>query len=752
MKNKSKLNFTTKAFKAFVVLGFMVSALNTIAQPLTADAGPDQDICDGTGGVTIGGSPTATFGTPPYTYSWAPATGLSSTTVANPVTTINFNMTYTLTVTDAVAATATDAVYIGVTYQAIAYAGGDMTICAGSPVPTLSGSMGGSASSLTWTTSGTGTFSNPTSMVTTYTPSTADELAGSVVLTMTTNDPPGPCPAATSSLTLTINPVPVATISNGNMFCEGAPIAFSSATVSGGTYNWSGPNGFIASVQNPTIASSSTLNTGLYTLIVSIGSCSDTADINITVNPTPTVNVSATTNPSCNGFTDGTATATVVGGTAPYMYSWSPSSNTTAVATTLSAGTYTVYVTDANACTGQANTTLIDPSAITMSVFSPTICLGDSATLNPIVNGGVAPYTYVWDQGGTFYYTPSLTLAPTSGTTFTLSVTDANGCYTYDYPTITVNSLTDIIGAVSYSGGALSNGGTAVLFNYEFTAMTFDTVQTTPLDASGNYNFSSAPNGFYLIKIFGDTLMYPGVVPTYHTSEYLWNMATMVSHGCTSTTTANITMVEGVAGVGPGMISGSVFEGPDFQRIEGDPIPGIDIKLGRNPGGQLIASTTTNSTGAFSFTNLPINNPGEYYTVYVDIPGMDRDSTYNKAVTASDFVFTQLDHKVDSNSVYPIYPVTTSISNVNIAKQNKFNVYPNPFKENITVSYTLNANAEVKLDVYNVLGERVQSIVNTNQQAGEYTYGTMINFNAGIYFVSLRVNGVETTYKVVKLE
>jgi hypothetical protein len=753
MRKNLKINLTTKAFKAFVVFGLLISVNKIIAQPLTANAGPDQNICDGLGGVTIGGAPTATFGTPPYTYSWAPAFGLSSTTVANPIATPNSSVTYTLTVTDALAATASDGVYVGVTYQASAYAGGNMTICAGSPVPTLSASMGGSASTLTWTTSGSGTFSNPTSMVTTYTPSLADELSGSVFLTITTNDPVGPCPAAISTLTLTINPMPVATINGGTSFCEGGPISYIADPVSGATYSWSGPNAFSSGDQNPIINPASAINSGLYTLIVSVGACADTADITAVVNPTPSSSITALTDVTCNGQSNGTATVTAVGGTPPYLYYWDdPMSQTTATAINLSVGNFNVSVSDANGCNANnASVGINEPPALFTNVFSPTICLGDSATINPIVSGGVPPYTYVWDQGGTFYYTPTLPLAPTSSVTFTLNVTDANGCFSTSNPGITVNLLTEMYGSIDYSGGPLVNGGTAVLFNWYPSFTTFDTVQTYAINAAGTYLFTSVPAGNYLIKVFPDTLLYPLTVPTYFGDQYLWTLAQIKNHGCVSTDTANIFMVEGVTGVGPGMLQGIVLEGPGFGRLEGDPIPGIDIKLGRNPGGALVSQTTTNAIGQFTFDNIDINNPGEYYTIYVDLPGRERDSTYNVIVTATNTTFNQLDFGVDSNSVYPINPIVTSISNSNFAKENKFSVYPNPYNENTTIAYTLIADSEVRLDVYNVLGVKIESIINTKQQAGEFNYVLDKKMNAGLYFINLTINGKTTTQRVLKM-
>jgi hypothetical protein len=241
-------------------------------------------------------------------------------------------------------------------------------------------------------------------------------------------------------------------------------------------------------------------------------------------------------------------------------------------------------------------------------------------------------------------------------------------------------------------------------------------------------------------------------VPTYFGDQYLWNLAQVKNHGCVDVDTANIFMVEGVTGVGPAMLQGIVLEGPGFGRIEGDPIPGIDIKLGRNPGGALVSQTTTNATGQFTFDNIDINNPGEYYTVYVDLPGRERDSTYSITVTATNTLFNQLDHAVDSNSVYPINPIVTNISNSAIAKENKFDVYPNPFNESTTVGYTLNVDSEVRLEIYNVLGIKIESILNAKQQAGEFKYVFDNKMNAGVYFISLTINNKTATQRVVKMK
>ncbi|WP_460980806.1 SdrD B-like domain-containing protein [Spirosoma fluminis] len=102
-------------------------------------------------------------------------------------------------------------------------------ICAGEVIPLVATVSGTSlVTGVTWTSNGSGTFSNPNSLTTTYTPSPADIASGSVLLTATTNDPDGPggvCSAATSSLIANINPrpdAPVGVACDDTLVCQGS--------------------------------------------------------------------------------------------------------------------------------------------------------------------------------------------------------------------------------------------------------------------------------------------------------------------------------------------------------------------------------------------------------------------------------------------------------------------------------------------------------------------------------------------------
>src|SRR5690606_1620322 len=117
---------------------------------------------------------------------------------------------------------------------------------------------------------------------------------------------------------------------------------------------------------------------GTYTVNVEdTNGCTDTASVTITSNG---VIASAVVdeNVSCNGGSDGGATATATGGTPPYTYSWNNGATTASIAD-VAAGTYTVTITDNNSCSDTATVTITEPAALAVSSTStPVSCNGGS--------------------------------------------------------------------------------------------------------------------------------------------------------------------------------------------------------------------------------------------------------------------------------------------------------------------------------------------------------------------------------------
>ena len=152
-------------------------------------------------------------------------------------------------------------------------------ICAGESI-TLSGLIGGSATSSTWS-GGTGQFSNNSNLNTTYFPSPPEVSSGSVILTLTTNDPAGPCIAVNDTVTITINPADFVFANNGD---DTLSICSGNETTLFGTganfYIWSG--GIQDSV--PFIAQSS----GWYEVTGYLSNtCFDNAFVFLSVLPSP---------------------------------------------------------------------------------------------------------------------------------------------------------------------------------------------------------------------------------------------------------------------------------------------------------------------------------------------------------------------------------------------------------------------------------------------------------------------------------
>ncbi len=135
-------------------------------------------------------------------------------------------------------------------------------------------------------------------------------------------------------------------------------------------------------------------------------------------------------NASCNGANDGVADALVMGGVQPYTYLWS-NGQTEQTAIELIAGAYTLTVTDATGTALEGAVTISEPEAIVVSVtdaatvysgYGPEECTTIGVTG---IEGGVAPFTYAWSNGAT---TESLQVCPEEPTTYTVTVTDSNGC------------------------------------------------------------------------------------------------------------------------------------------------------------------------------------------------------------------------------------------------------------------------------------------------------------------------------------
>ncbi|MFK8006456.1 MAG: HYR domain-containing protein, partial [Saprospiraceae bacterium] len=182
------------------------------------------------------------------------------------------------------------------------------------------------------------------------------------------------------------------------------------------------------------------------------------------------------TDVSCNGGADGTATVYATGGTTPYTYAWNdPAAQTTATATGLAAGAYMVVVTDANGCQTAQTITIFEPAELILSLdfINDVSCNGGSdGDIYINIDGGTAPYNYYWAGSTAADNTQDAVDVPAG--TYTLLVIDANGC-TFTLPNLVVGEPTpvtvyiddvinaDCAGGETGSATAYGAGGTGTI-------------------------------------------------------------------------------------------------------------------------------------------------------------------------------------------------------------------------------------------------------------------------------------------------
>ena len=211
--------------------------------------------------------------------------------------------------------------------------------------------------------------------------------------------------------------------------CNGGSDGSALVTASGGTpgytYAWS-------TTPIQTTPNATGLPAGIYTVTVTdANNCSNTASVQITQPGSPIVASSTTTDVSCNGGNDGTASITVSGGSPPYTYAIQ-GVPTLPTITNLTAGSYTVVITDSRGCSINEVIVIQEPSAITLIAgHQPTSCNGGNDGTATVAASGGTPntnneYTYAWNT--TPVQQTATAIGLTGGQIYTVTVTDANGC------------------------------------------------------------------------------------------------------------------------------------------------------------------------------------------------------------------------------------------------------------------------------------------------------------------------------------
>lgn len=402
-----------------------------VGQPnaIVATATPTAVQCFGqsTGAVNL----TVNGGTPGYMYSWTRTSGGFTASTQN-LTGLSAG-TYNVTITDSRSCTATaSAVVSQPTALSVSLHAKTDVNCTGGSTGTINISTSGGTPNYTYLWNDGAMTQNRTGL-----------SAGTYSVTVRDVNN---CTAVLSGIS--INSIENTTLSlqSTNISCAGGSngsIQLTATGVAPFNVSWSGPssgnpagNEIAATGGSYTIPN---LVAGTYTLTVTDANGCVSTRSRILTAPAVLAATAAATNISCFGQT-GSISLAVNGGTPNYSYSWTGPGGFTASSRDLvglaGIGTYNVTVTDQNGCTATASALVSGPtSALSLSFASDigrvTCSSGSDGFILMATSGGTAPYSYLWSNGATVEDPTGL-----SAGTYTVTVTDANGCQVTESRTV----------------------------------------------------------------------------------------------------------------------------------------------------------------------------------------------------------------------------------------------------------------------------------------------------------------------------
>lgn len=449
------------------LLGCTSTDCGTISVPSPLNISISSTACSVNGGNDGTATTVVSGGTAPYTYLWS-----NSGTTAT-ITGLSYGV-YTVTATDANGCTIVSSVVVNEP-RCNAFSATATAISV-----SCFGDNDGSATATT--VNGTSPFSylwNPSGQTT----SSISNLTSGVYQCVITDA--NAC-FATVNISVTQPTQLINTMTHVNATTVGGTDGSATTNAGGGTpaytYSWS---------TGATTSSIGTLSAGTYSVTITDAQNCSLAD-SVQINEPPCSNLIAgvaATNVSCNGGNNGTANAVVIMGVSPISYLWSTGATTSSISG-LAAGNYSVLIVDGINCSTFVNFTITEPSPLSLAL-SPTDIRCENTndgTIELTVSGGVTPYTYVWTNG-----LPTEDLVNLSGGSYTVTVTDANGCTATGSATIVNPPLlvvTTSVSPVTCNGGSDGSVDASVaggIAPYAYTWSNGPTTQDISGLVSGEY-------------------------------------------------------------------------------------------------------------------------------------------------------------------------------------------------------------------------------------------------------------------------
>jgi len=515
---------------------------------------------------------------------------------------------------------------------------------------------------------------------------------------------------------ITVNPVT-------NVSCHGGNNGAISISVTGGTlpytYFWDN-GGSTTTISN--------LSAGPYEVgVLDASGCKGMKSVLVTQPTAITLTVSKQ-NASC-GNADGSASVVASGGTGAYTYLWSNAATTTST-TGLSAGNYSVTVTDNNGCSDNAHTPVfnIGGATITLDSIKPAGCGSGGGSIYVSVTGGAPPYTYIWSNGAT---TQDITgIAPGTYNLVVHGTNSCNGAFNATIPSqtpytpvicmVTVDTTTGTNQCV-FVKDSIANKGIAHYNIYRETT------------TSGVYQYIGARPA-HLLSLWTD----PSANPSQRAWRYkLSSVDTCGVESPISTFHKTIHLSSNIGLNNVINLAWDNYEGfnygtyyiwryhPSTNWVKLDSISG-------NP--NLTYNSYTDLTPP-SLINL------HYFIAVANPNGCNPTLKYPEAMTIA-----------LNSSRSNIYKINTSLTSVNdFSIADAVSIYPNPTcgKTNLIISQFEDLKIN-ELKVYNVFGECIYQSANFQINSSSNLQIDLKEAPAGIYFLQIKTSGGTAVKKIVK--
>lgn len=548
---------------------------------------------------------------------------------------------------------------------------------------------------------------------------TAQTVTYSVTPAATT----GGCVGTTQVLNVTVNVLPTVTATSAPV--SGIVCAGTQVTLTGGganTYTWSG------GVANAVVFTPAATLTYTVTGTNTATGCSNTATSNVTVNSLPTISVLS--NPINGAVCLGTTITLSGNGAASYTWTGGVT-NGTAFSPT-SPLTYTVTGTDANGCSNTATTFVTVNSLPTVTVNSPSTCSGIATTLTA---SGASSYAWSNSATGT-----SISVSPTSNSSYTVTGTDVNGCVNTSISNVTITSAPNI----TVNSQTICAGQSATLTGTGATSFTWNTGDAT---AAITVN----PTGTTSYTVTGSNG--PGCDNTAIgtvTVNNLPNIGTFSSAISTICSGSNVTLTA------TGAVTYSWNTGELTDIISVNP-SNTSTYTATGVDGNGCSNTSTITVNVFSVNIPTVSQAGNTLTAsgassyqwYLEgnILTGETNSTITAAQNGS---YTVVTTDVNGCTATSAAVVVNGIGIKEVTNSVTANIYPNPTNGVFAIEISLDAKNDYIIEFSDVLGRILHSekVYTSRTFNKNYDFSNEAN---GVYFISIHGSDKSKTVKRIIL-